>query len=194
MSPSPVARPGWRFPPPAVGRHWFWIALTASLLGFTVLVGSVVALIAAGVPESDALIEDPVVLSAIEDACEDLTFAVDNTDMGTTERDRAGAVADQNLAIEVLVAEVQRNAGSDALRRDDPARAWLGDWRDLRAAREDYLDALVGGASLESVDVEVPDDPFGDPITERMNDALVAPVCEVPEILSDPDLFQKSTT
>lgn len=176
----------WQFPPPKVGRGWTWLAVLGSTVGGLVLVGTITALIVTGMRDTPGLIDDVTVLDRIDTACGAMTTTVEGMPAGDSPEDRAAVVADQNAAVEQMIEQVEE-LDPDTRAGDRPLAAWLDDWRDLVTARDDYAAAVLSTRTLDGPEVEVPLDPDGHPITDRMVDALFDPVCEVPEVLVDPD-------
>lgn len=177
LPPYPPPRV-WTFPPPPVRRGWFWAAIAAMVT--SVLLGITLIVTAAVVESGDApgLIDDSDLLAIIDDECSDMTDrveAVDRTDL-------IDAIQEQNLAVLEMVDTIYAQAGS-LIDDDVPAEAWLNDWIALVEARDGYINGLnLQGESR----LEIPRDPDGSLIVDRMNEAIIDGSCQVPAVLVDP--------
>ncbi len=177
LPPYPPQRV-WTFPPPPVRRGWFWVAIAVMLTSVALGVSLVVT--AAVVESGDApgLIDDTELLAIIDDECALMTERVESVDRSDT----IDAIQEQNLAILDMVEVIDARAGS-LIDEDVPTAAWLDDWVALVDARDGYINGLnLGGDSR----LEIPRDPDGSLIVDRMNNALISGSCVVPEILVDP--------
>lgn len=181
LPPYPPARV-WSFPPPPVRRRWFWVALTSSILATASVAALVVATAATAGDDAPGLIQDTRVLGAIDTECASMTDLVESYPLGDSSRDLAAAIRDQNRAVTSMIDTIAELPAS-VLRDDDPTLAWLGDWRSLVEARAGFADRLDEGLTG---DFDVPRDGDGRPIDERMHDALLDDVCEVPPVLLNP--------
>ena len=74
--------------------------------------------------------------------------------------------------------------GQAVLESDPPTLDWLADWERLLAARAAYAQLIVEGRTPT---LDIPEDPDGDDIYFRMDDAFVQEsTCEVPRVLLNP--------
>lgn len=177
LPPYPPQRV-WTFPPPPVRRGWFWAALavmvTSALLGITLIVTA--AVVESG--DARGLIDDSNLLAIIDEECADMTDRVESVDQS----DLVDAIQEQNLAVLEMVELIDVRAGS-LIDEDVPAAAWLDDWVSLVDARDGY----INGLNLDDESrLEIPRDPDGSLIVNRMNDALIDGSCSVPAVLVDP--------
>ncbi|MGJ9422681.1 hypothetical protein [Aeromicrobium sp. CF3.5] len=177
LPPYPPQRV-WTFPPPPVRRGWFWAAIaamvTSALLGIALIVTTVVV----ESQDSPGLIDDSGLLAIIDEECADMTDRVESVDRS----DVIDAIQEQNLAVLNMVELIDVRAGP-LIEEDVPAAAWLDDWVALVEARDGY----INGLNLQGDNrLEIPRDPDGSLIIDRMNDALIDGSCEVPAVLVDP--------
>lgn len=177
LPPYPPQRV-WTFPPPPVRRGWFWVAITAMVL--SVVLGIALIATAAVVESGDSpgIVDDPELLAIINAECADMTDRVESVDR----TDTIDAIQEQNIAVVQMVEAIDAQAGS-LIRNDVPTEDWLTDWLDLVDARDAYINALNVQSNVR---LEIPRDPDGSLIVNRMNDALLNGSCEVPAVLVDP--------
>lgn len=177
LPPYPPQRV-WTFPPPPVRRGWFWVAITVMVT--SVALGVTLIVTAAVVESGDApgLIDDSSLLEIIDEECADMTVRVESVDRS----DLVDSIQEQNLAVLEMVQLIDGRAGS-LIDEDVPAAAWLDDWVALVEARDGY----INGLNLDDESrLEIPRDPDGSLIVDRMNDALIDGSCSVPNVLVDP--------
>ncbi|MGB9013312.1 MAG: hypothetical protein WCB95_10735, partial [Aeromicrobium sp.] len=191
LPPYPPLRV-WSFPPPPVGRRWFWVALVGAVV--SALVGSALVVTAIVLESRDApgVIDSTTVLSTIEDGCDLMTSDVDSTSMGSSPERITAAIREQNEFVEAMLQKVEA-LPKRVLAEDRPTTAWLTDWRRLVSARETYAKSLVDeGPQIRGF--TIPRNPDGEPITRRMEEALLNPVCDIPTVLLDPGQRTMSST
>lgn len=194
MSPEPPPYPPrgvWSFPPPPVGKSWFWISIVSAVVGS--LLGLSLIVTAAVLESNDApgLIEDPVLLDTIYDACDVMTVVVEDLDFGSQPEDLATTIREQNTAVTEMVESIRQLPG-EVISADSPTEAWLRDWIRLATAREAYARTLEEyGDRTGPFNVPVDADEL--PIYYRMEDALLEDVCRVPDALIDPGQQSTST-
>ncbi len=177
LPPYPPQRV-WTFPPPPVRRGWFWAAIAVMVT--SVVLGISLIVTAAVVESGDApgLIDDTSLLAIIDEECATMTDRVERVDR----TDLVDSIQEQNLAVLEMVETIDAQAGS-LIDEDVPTAAWLDDWIALVDARDGYINGLnLQGDSR----LEIPRDPDGSLIVNRMNDALISGSCVVPEVLVDP--------
>lgn len=185
--PPPVQR--WRFAEPPVRRRWFWVAVVggpAAVLAMVVAFGAMVVL---EVGDSPGLIDDPEVMSAVDDECRSMTSTVEGLPLAGGPGEQARRIIDQNDAVEQMV-EAIRELGSDVLARDRPTQEWLADWDRLVEARATFARDLAT-ETRATLDVPRVD---GQSITDRMDEATLLIECVVPEELTEPVFADSRST
>lgn len=179
----PPPRDTWEFPPPEVSTRWKWVAAFAGVTGLLVAGGLAAALIVLGTEDFPGLIDDERLTDTIAAECKVMTSTVASMPLSGGTPDQARTIRSQNRAVEVMVRSV-RSANAKEIRDDRPAEQWLDDWERLVEARADYARELLDDPRAT---LEVPLDPDGDEITERMNDVWLGESgCEVPDVLVRP--------
>ncbi len=175
-----------------MARRWFWVALVGAVV--SALVGSALVATAIVLESRDApgVIDDTTVLSAIEDGCDLMASDVEGTSMGSSPDRIAATIREQNDFVEAMLESVEA-LPRRVLAEDRPTTAWLNDWRRLVSAREAYAESLVG-EGLRTKGFKIPRDQDGAPITRRMEEALLDPVCDIPKALLDPGQRTTSAT
>lgn len=177
----PPARNTWEFPPPELRKRWKWLAVLVGLLGLAVSSALIAVVVAVGGDDSPGLIEDAALLDSIADQCSIMTSTVESMPTSGSPQRRAVTIADQSRAVELMVAAIRADHPETVL-NDQPAEQWLQDWEQLVQSRDEYALALLRDPNAS---FEVPLDPDGDPITDRMADVWLGyPVCEVPTELT----------
>ena len=191
LPPYPPPRV-WSFPPPPVGRRWFWAALVGGVV--SALVGSALLATAIVLESRDApgVIDDTTVLGTIEDSCDLMTSDVEGTSRGSSPVRIAATIREQNDFVEAMLDRVEA-LPRRVLAGDRPTVAWIKDWRQLVAARESYAESLVT-EGLRTKGFKIPRDQNGKRITLRMEEALLDPVCDIPQTLLDPGQRTTSST
>ncbi len=177
----PPARNTWEFPPAELSKRWRWLAVLAGLVGLVTSVALIAVLVLYAGDDAPGFIEDEGLLDSIADECSLMTSTVESMPVSGSPQRQAATIADQSRAIELMVATIRADHPETVL-NDQPAEQWLQDWERLVQARDDYALALLREPNAS---FEVPLDPDGDPITERMDDVWLGySVCEVPEALT----------
>lgn len=121
------------------------------------------------------ILDDPPVTDRAAAACRTLQDAVADVAPGPP----SDTIRAEDAAIDDLVASMEQ-LGDRRLHGDDPAEAWVADWRMLRDLRERYADELAAGHDAAFVLPTVD----GIPITSRMRDPGVE--CPVAVALGSP--------
>ncbi|KRC64086.1 hypothetical protein ASE12_04495 [Aeromicrobium sp. Root236] len=180
----PPPHNAWQFPPPKVSPGWKWVAIAASVLGLIAGTSLFVVIFSVGSSGMEGVIDDPDLISVIEDECDAMTNTVTALPIHGSPRRQAQSILRQNVAVVDMVHDI-RDQARDLLTSDPPSEDWLRDWDRLVEARRTYADALVDG---EAGTFDVPTDSRGKEITERMNDAFIDDsTCHVPDVLVDLD-------
>ena len=183
MPAYPPPHDTWAFPPPEVSPWWKWLAVLTGIAGLVVTGVLATVLVVVGSEDFPGIIDDQDLLDSIGVECSLMTATIESMPISGSRQRQAETIADQDRSIEVMVAAIRAD-NPEAITSDQPAEEWLRDWERLVAARETYAAAL-----LRSPDAtwEVPLDPDGDEVTERMDAVWLGdPVCEVPPTLTSP--------
>lgn len=180
----PPPHNAWQFPPPKVSPGWKWVAIAASVLGLIAGTSLFVVIFSVGSSGMEGVIDDPDLISVIEDECDAMTNTVTALPIHGSPRRQAQSILRQNVAVVDMVHDI-RDQARDLLTSDPPSEDWLRDWDRLVEARKTYADALVDG---DAATFDVPTDSRGKEITERMDDAFIdGSTCDVPDVLVDLD-------
>lgn len=177
----PPARNTWEFPPPELRTRWKWLAVLTGFVGLVVSGALITVLVVVGGDDSPGFIEDAALLDSIADQCSIMTATVESMPVGGPPQRRAATIADQGRAVELMTAAIRADHPETVL-NDQPAEQWLQDWEQLVQSRDGYALELLRDPNASW---DVPLDPDGDPITDRMADVWLGyPVCEVPAELT----------
>lgn len=171
----------WRYDPAPVSSRWRWVARLAPLVAVLVAVGAASVLVHVRGEDERGYLDDPRVTSVVARACAVMTSTVESQRVGGPPGRQTAVLADQNLAILKMLQQVRRLDAAER-RADRPLDAWLADWDSLLSARDRYTRQVSGGSDET---FQVPSDPDGRPLTERMNRAADG-TCQVPQVLIDP--------
>jgi hypothetical protein len=181
----PPDRNTWQFPPPPVPRRYRWVAVLASLTGFAAAIAMLTVSIVVGTRDYPGVIDDKKLTGTIASACELMTRTVESMPVNGSPERRGATIGDQNRAVEKMLDTIRSRRPAE-IRDDRPAEQWLRDWESLVEARKRLARELLRDPNTS---LEVPLDPDGNEITERMNDVWANnSACEVPAALIDPDL------
>ena len=173
----------WRFPPPPVSRLWLVAAIVAGVLGLSAA-GAGFTYLAVNVERDiPGFINNEQVLTVAIRECRLMTSTVEGFTTDGTPDDLLDVLADQNTAVTTMIERI-RSLESTVRESDQPLEAWLADWEALVTRREHYLARQRRGVDAE---FRVPHSPDGQPINERM-DAAAEDVCDVPDVLLEPEL------
>lgn len=183
LPPYPPQRV-WSFPPPPVRRGWFWAAVTAMIVSVAAVAALGLAAVSLESTDAPGLIDDADVLDTIAVECERMTAEVERTPDGYAPMELAAIIREQNEAVTTMVENIS-NLPQETLRADRPTLEWLRDWGRLVATRDAYATVLET-ADRQVGPLDPPKDAHGDSIVGRMDDALLDPVCEVPDALLEP--------
>lgn len=184
MPAYPPPRNAWEFPPPPVNPRWKWLAIAVSTFSVAAVIALVTVMITIADDDIPGLIDDAELVSVITQECDIMRSSVESMPIAGDARQQAAILADQNKAVENMVAAI-REVDESVIRADRPAEDWLADWERLVAARESYADLVLQG---EVPDLEIPRDSSGERIYLRMNDVWLddPPRCMVPFELLNP--------
>ncbi|MBC7633340.1 hypothetical protein [Aeromicrobium sp.] len=185
----PPARNAWDYPPPPVSHGWKWVAIAAAVLSLLAAVALASTAYIAGTHDNPGLIQDQRMLDVIGRECLIMTATVDSMPVFGPPRQQAAILEDQDAAVLTMVEAIRKardRTGSD----DRPITQWLNDWERLVGARETLAEALQ---TSPTSNLYIPADESGNPIDERMNDALILSECVVPHALVDPYIAEETT-
>lgn len=186
LPPYPPREDAWRFPPPPVGRHWLWVAITASVVASVVTVAAIVALVVQGSKDFPSMFDDPEVVSRVDESCGRMRDEVQAHRVDAPTAQRVQAIEAQNEAVQQMIDDLL-DLDDEVRAGDEPLDDWLGDWQLLVDARTDYVAQL---ANDPSADFRAPR-ADGTSVADRIDQ--VAPECTVPETLLQPDRGISST-
>jgi hypothetical protein len=165
------------------GERWrVWAARISVVVAAVVVTVSLHRLWAYANADDPALIDDPVVVRAVDAACAVMRQVTAAEALGLADPlgARVAAINAENLAVEQMVATIRDRVPEVTLVRDRPSIQWLQDWQMLVASREQYARSLATGSPKPMVVPVV----AGKSLVDRLGSVGVD--CAVPRVLLDP--------
>lgn len=167
----------------AAGERWRVWAARISVVGAAVVVAvSLNWLWGYATADDPTLIDNPVVVRAVDGACAVMrqTTAAEALGIADPIGARVAAINAENLAVEQMVATIRDRVPEATLGRDQPSLQWLQDWQLVVASRQQYARSLATGSPKPMVVPVV----AGKSLVDRLGSAGVN--CGVPRVLLAP--------
>jgi hypothetical protein len=167
------------------GERWrVWAARISVVVAAVVVSLSLHWLWAYANADDPAVIDNPVVVRAVDMACAVMrqTTAAEALGTGDPIGARVAAINAENAAVEQMVTTIRDGVPEATLVRDQPSLQWLQEWQQLVASRQQYARSLAtGSGSPTPLVVPVVE---GKSLVERLGSVGVD--CAVPRVLLAP--------
>jgi hypothetical protein len=165
------------------GERWrVWAARISVVLAAVLVALSLNWLWEYANADDPAVIDDPVVVRAVDGACAVMRQATATAAVGIADpvSARVAAINTENVAVEQMIATIRDRVPEATLVRDQPSLRWLQEWRLLVASRQQYARALATGSPKPMVVPTVE----GKSLIDRLGSVGVD--CGVPRVLIAP--------